>query len=111
MINERLANDEDCKKHLPLNSQNLFTSLLDGVILCKLVNCAVPTTIDERVINKKDDMNDLDKEDNINLAISSSKAIGCQLNDVNTSTVINQKKPAILNYLWQVLKVNYNLIS
>jgi plastin-1 len=110
MINERLNGDEDCKNLLPMNASNLFNNLLNGVVLCKLVNCAQPSTIDERVVVMKDDMNDLDKVDNLSLAISSSKAIGCQLNDVTAATVTTQQKPAVLGYLWQVLKVVFELI-
>ena len=59
IINTVLASDNYCKKYLPINpdSMDVFPSLTDGVILCKLINCAYPGTIDERVINKKDGMN------------------------------------------------------
>lgn len=59
IINTVLAADNDCKKYLPINpdSMDIFPSLTNGVILCKLINCAFPGTIDERVINKKDNMN------------------------------------------------------
>jgi hypothetical protein len=59
IINSVLAKDLDCKKYLPINpdSMDIFPSLTNGVILCKLINCAYPGTIDERVINKKDNMN------------------------------------------------------
>ena len=59
IINFVLAPDNDCNKYLPINpdSMDIFPSLTNGVILCKLINCAFPGTIDERVINKKDNMN------------------------------------------------------
>jgi hypothetical protein len=59
VINAVLATDDDCKKFLPINPDNmdLFASLVNGVILCKLINCAHPGTIDERVVNKKENMN------------------------------------------------------
>jgi plastin-1 len=59
IINTVLASDNYCKKYLPINpdSMDVFPSLTDGVILCKLINCAYPGTIDERAINKKDGMN------------------------------------------------------
>ena len=42
-------------KRLPINvhTMELFDKVKDGVLLCKLVNCAQPGTIDERVINDK----------------------------------------------------------
>ena len=35
----------------------VFTLMKDGIILCKLINAAVKGTIDERTINKKQNMN------------------------------------------------------
>lgn len=59
VINTTLKDDEDCKKYLPMdpNSMEIFNFMQDGIILCKLINCAVKGTIEERVINKKQNMN------------------------------------------------------
>ena len=36
-LNNHLSNDEDCKKSIPINveSEALFSSLADGIVLCK----------------------------------------------------------------------------
>jgi hypothetical protein len=59
VINSTLKDDEDCKKYLPIDPNNMevFTLMKDGIILCKLINAAVKGTIDERTINKKQNMN------------------------------------------------------
>lgn len=59
VINSTLRDDADLKKHLPIdpNGMEVFSLLKDGIILCKLINAAVKGTIDERTINKKDNMN------------------------------------------------------
>ena len=59
VINASLKDDEDCKKYLPIDTENMdiFSVMKDGIILCKLINCAVKDTIDERTINKKQNMN------------------------------------------------------
>lgn len=59
VINTVLSNDEVCKKYLPINpdSMDLFPTLKNGILLCKLINKAVSGTIDERVINTKENMN------------------------------------------------------
>jgi hypothetical protein len=59
VINSVLSQDVDCKKFLPINpdSMDIFATLVNGIILCKLINVAQPGTIDERVINKKENMN------------------------------------------------------
>jgi hypothetical protein len=43
-------------RHLPLND-DLFDHVHDGLLLCRLINLACPDTIDERAINKKDNLN------------------------------------------------------
>ena len=59
VINTTLRDDEDCKKYLPIdpNSMEIFSVMKDGIILCKLINAAQKGTIDERTINKKQNMN------------------------------------------------------
>ena len=49
VINSILAKDSDCQKYLPIDTENMdvFAVLKNGIILCKLVNAAVPGTIDE----------------------------------------------------------------
>jgi plastin-1 len=59
VINTVLKDDADCKKYLPIdpNGMEIFNFMQDGIILCKLINCAVKGTIEEKVINKKQNMN------------------------------------------------------
>ena len=59
VINMSLKDDVDCQKYLPIDpeSMDIFSVMKDGIILCKLINCAQKGTIDERTINKKQNMN------------------------------------------------------
>lgn len=52
-INEALSGDPILSERLPLdpNSHELFPNCADGLLLAKLINVAVPDTIDERVLN------------------------------------------------------------
>ncbi|MCJ8732157.1 hypothetical protein PDJAM_G00207640 [Pangasius djambal] len=54
-VNKALEKDPDCKHVLPMDpsSNDLFTAVGDGIVLCKMINLSVPDTIDERTINKK----------------------------------------------------------
>jgi hypothetical protein len=63
---------------IPINPDNedLFAAVKNGVLLCKLINSAVPDTIDDRAINKKK-MNIYKEKENLVLAINSAKSIGC----------------------------------
>ena len=56
---------------------SLFTSVKDGLLLCKLINDAIKDTIDERVLNKGDNLNIYKMTENQSVAINSAKAIGC----------------------------------
>ena len=70
-INNNLRHDKDVSHLLPLNvrlrvivvvvwfipcvqdsGSDLYSSMDDGILLCKMINLATPDTIDERVINK-----------------------------------------------------------
>ncbi|CAM9143720.1 unnamed protein product, partial [Lampetra fluviatilis] len=54
-INVALERDADCRHVLPMDPDTdaLFRSMGDGIVLCKMINHSVPDTIDERTINKK----------------------------------------------------------
>ena len=79
VINSALLDDPVCKKYLPIDpdTNEIFTMLKNGIILCKLINKAVEGTIDERVINVKDNMNVFLQVQNLNLAVDVAKSIGC----------------------------------
>uniref|UniRef100_A0A8B9HEY5 Lymphocyte cytosolic protein 1 (L-plastin) n=1 Tax=Astyanax mexicanus TaxID=7994 RepID=A0A8B9HEY5_ASTMX len=79
-INKALEKDPDCKHVLPMDpsSNDLFTAVGDGIVLCKMINLSVPDTIDERTINKKK-LTPFTIQENLNLALNSSSAIGCHV--------------------------------
>ena len=91
IINSSLADDPVCKKYLPIDpeSNEVFDRIKDGVILCKLINKAQEGTIDERVINKKENMNIFQQVENLNLAISAAKSIGLNCIGLNYDALLN----------------------
>ena len=78
--------------------------LKNGIILCKLINKAVEGSIDDRVINIKDNMNVFFQVQNLNLAINAAKGIGCQIIGIYPETIMEEKQVMILGLLWQVIK-------
>ena len=54
-VNYYLKDSEDLKSILPIDpsSENLFENVGNGILLCKMINHAVPGTILEKSINKK----------------------------------------------------------
>lgn len=85
-INAYLAEDPFLNTALPIDpaTDHLFHLTKDGVLLCKLINLAVPGTIDERAINTKKLLNLWEKNENHTLCLNSAKAIGCTVVNIGT---------------------------
>jgi len=89
-VNQCLEGDADVAHLLPLDieSMDLFEKCSDGLILCKLINCAQFDAIDIRALNRKASLNVYEKTENLNLAINAAKAIGCQVINLGARDVI-----------------------
>ena len=108
VINSSLADDPVCKKYLPIDpdTNEVFDRIKDGVLLCKLINKAQEGTIDERVINTKDNMNIFQQVENLNLAISAAKSIGLNVIGLNYEQISSGKNYImVLGLMWQVVKI------
>lgn len=64
----------------------------------KLINVAVPNTIDERAINTKRILNPWERNENHTLCLNSAKAIGCTVVNIGTQDLVEGRvslaKPA-----------------
>ncbi|XP_035982987.1 plastin-3 isoform X2 [Fundulus heteroclitus] len=105
-INTALEKDPDCKHCLPIdpNTGHLFKAVADGILLCKLINLSVPDTIDERTINKKK-LTAFTTHENLNLALNSASAIGCQVINIGAQDLKEGKPHLVLGLLWQIIKI------
>uniref|UniRef100_A0A3Q3JPF2 Plastin 1 n=2 Tax=Monopterus albus TaxID=43700 RepID=A0A3Q3JPF2_MONAL len=105
-INKALAKDPDCQHLLPMNpnDESLFTSVRDGILLCKMINLSQPDTIDERVINTKK-LTTFKMTENLVLALNSASAIGCTVVSIDAHDLMAGKPHLVLGLLWQVIKV------
>ncbi|XP_049448059.1 plastin-3-like [Epinephelus fuscoguttatus] len=105
-INTALEKDPDCKHVLPMdpNTDSLFKSVGDGIVLCKMVNLSVPDTIDERAINKKK-LTPFTTQENLNLALNSASAIGCHVVNIGALDLKEGKPHLVLGLLWQIIKI------
>lgn len=105
-INTALEKDPDCQHVLPMdpNTNSLFTSVGDGIVLCKMVNLSVPDTIDERTINKKK-LTPFTIQENLNLALNSASAIGCHVVNIGALDLKEGKPHLVLGLLWQIIKI------
>eukprot|EP00069_Balaena_mysticetus_P011216 bmy_21131T0 len=105
-INKALENDPDCRHVIPMNpnTNDLFSAVGDGIVLCKMINLSVPDTIDERAINKKK-LTPFTIQENLNLALNSASAIGCHVVNIGAEDLKEGKPYLVLGLLWQVIKI------
>lgn len=105
-ISDCLRKDPDLKDKFPMKSDDdsLFKACHDGILLCKLINDAVPETIDERVINKQK-LNPFRITENQVLCINSAKAIGCNVVNIGAQDLIEGRPYLIMGLIWQIIKI------
>ncbi|KAG0488669.1 hypothetical protein HPP92_007480 [Vanilla planifolia] len=99
--------DKFLKDYLPLDpaSNALFDLAKDGVLLCKLINVAVPGTIDERAINTKKVLNPWERNENHTLCLNSAKAIGCTVVNIGTQDLVEGRPHLVLGLISQIIKI------
>ncbi|CAI4227214.1 unnamed protein product [Auanema sp. JU1783] len=105
-INSNLSIDPDLKRLLPVIPEggDIYVKVQDGLILCKLINLAVPGTIDERAINKKS-LNTYTKLENLTLALMSAQAIGCNIINIDSTDLSKGTPHLVLGLLWQIIRI------
>ncbi|KAL6211018.1 hypothetical protein ACLB2K_016246 [Fragaria x ananassa] len=106
-INNYLGEDEFLKRYLPIDpsTNDLFEIVKDGVLLCKLINVAVPGTIDERTINTKRVLNPWERNENHTLCLNSAKAVGCTVVNIGTQDFIEGRRHLVLGVISQIIKI------
>nr|XP_043626330.1 fimbrin-5 [Erigeron canadensis] len=106
-INNFLGEDKFLKNYLPLDptTNALFDLCKDGVLLCKLINVAVPGTIDERAINTKKVLNPWERNENHTLCLNSAKAIGITVVNIGTQDLAEGRPHLLLGLISQIVKI------
>ena len=79
--------------------------IIDGLILAKLINDAVPGTIDDRVLNMGKKLNAFQITENNNVVVNSAKAIGCSVVNIGSQDISEGREHLILGLVWQVIKI------
>ncbi|KAI4306166.1 hypothetical protein L6164_029467 [Bauhinia variegata] len=106
-INIYLGDDPFLKQYLPLDpaTNDLFDLAKDGVLLCKLINVAVPGTIDERAINAKRNLTLWERNENHTLCLNSAKAIGCTVVNIGTQDLVEGRPYLVFGLISQIIKI------
>ncbi len=107
IINDQFKDDEEMQLIVPINedSDDIFSALQDGLLMCKLINMAQTDAIDMRAVNKKKNLNIYQIKENLNVVISSSKAIGCVIPGIKADCFLEKKPHLILSIMGQVIKM------
>lgn len=71
----------------------------------KLINSIEPGSIMPKAINKKKNMNVFQMQENLNLAISAAKSIGCKLISIFPETFFDKRFHMILGMIWQLIRI------
>uniref|UniRef100_A0A914CZH0 Calponin-homology (CH) domain-containing protein n=1 Tax=Acrobeloides nanus TaxID=290746 RepID=A0A914CZH0_9BILA len=105
-INNNLSVDEELRQYLPVKPEggDLYKKVQDGLIICKLINLAIPETIDERMMNKKN-LNTYMKLENLTLSLMSAQAIGCNIVNIDADDLSKGKPHLVLGLLWQIIRI------
>ncbi|CAK8538876.1 unnamed protein product [Lathyrus sativus] len=106
-INSYLGDDPFLSQYLPLDpaTNGLFDLSKDGILLCKLINVAVPGTIDERAINTKRNLTLWERNENHTLCLNSAKAIGCTVVNIGTQDLVEGRPHLVLGLISQIIKI------
>jgi len=115
-LNRYLGDIGELSHLLPLadSGDDLYEKIGDGILLCQLINFAVPETIDDRAINTGETLHIFKKHENLTLAITSAKSIGCHVVNMDAHTLGEGEghKHLVLGLLWQIISVFlFNQIS
>jgi len=110
-INETLDGDPDCAHLLPMSedSTEIFETVKDGVLLCKLINhVGTGDTIDMRCVHlgRSHPLSVFEVTENLNLAINAAVAIGCRVVNIGSGDIMMGSPHLVLGLLWQVVKVS-----
>ena len=105
-INRNLQDDPDCQDLVPIDCEtdDLYKCVKNGILICKLINCSVPDTIDERTINKGK-ISVYKQHENHTLALNSASSIGCNIVNIGAQDLMEGKPHLVLGLLWQVIKI------
>jgi len=115
-LNRHLGDIDELSHLLPLadDGDDLYEKIGDGILLCKLINFAVPETIDDRAINTGKKVSLFKKHENLTLAITSAKSIGCHVVNMDSHTLGEGEshKHLVLGLMWQIIaRFLFNKIS
>jgi hypothetical protein len=105
-VNEIMAVDDG---FVPIDprSMDIFKRVMDGVLLCKLVNGVEPDTIAPKAITQKTKLNRFEINQNIDAALDGCRRLKLQIVNVGAEDVISGTAfHLVLGVLWQLVRLD-----
>jgi len=105
-VNLMMADDDS---YVPIDpaSMDIFKRMMNGVLLCSLVNAAEPDTIPPRKINRKKKLNRFEINDNIDAGLAGAKALKLQIVNMGPEDFISGTAfHLVLGVLWQIVRLD-----
>eukprot|EP00026_Physarum_polycephalum_P002057 Phypoly_transcript_02061.p1 GENE.Phypoly_transcript_02061~~Phypoly_transcript_02061.p1 ORF type:complete len:884 (+),score=248.22 Phypoly_transcript_02061:36-2687(+) len=109
IVNDLLKDDPQLRDVIPIDpaSQDIFDSVHDGVLLCKLVNTIRPRTIEPNKINNKSDLKLFEKLENLTEAVNGAQtALNMPLVNIGVNDLLEGKPVLVLAVLWQLINLH-----
>lgn len=106
LINLFLKDDPDIADCIPMRTDNedLFHTLDDGTVMCKLMRVLEPDCMLEKAITVNKDMGLFQKQQNLNMGIAAAKGVGFKMIGVSASDFLNKTPHLVLTFVWQNLR-------
>jgi len=107
-INSLLKDDLQLESIVPIDPQSddIFQSVRDGILLCKIINAVVPETIKLSKINIKERLNRYEMVGNIQTALVHAKEIGIRVINVGADDFMFPRAHLVLGILWQLVRLD-----
>nr|VZI26652.1 unnamed protein product [Spirometra erinaceieuropaei] len=106
-LERNLSDEKSCARYFPFNEDgsDLYTKCNDGFLLCKIINCSAPNTIDLRALHRGSKLTRYQIMENITLALNSARAIGCNVVNIDAADIQEGTRHLLLGLLWQIIKI------
>ncbi|KAL5112870.1 Fimbrin [Taenia crassiceps] len=107
---EHLKGDPDCEALglIPIDSDvdgQLYERCKNGIILAKMINVAVPNTIDDRTLEKGESLKAIFKRnENLTLVVNSAAAIGCCMVNIGPEDISGARRHLVCGLIWQLIR-------
>lgn len=86
---------------------NLYEEAKEGQLLLKIMDRVQPECVNWKMVEKKAGKNQMKRNINCGIAVSTAKDLGCKIPGIDSSQILKGNKKAILAIVWQIVRLEY----